>query len=1062
MAAIAVPASAQSCTVNATTDSGATGDILYCVNQANAGNSTTFTITFDPSLNGQTITLNSTLTLSANSGVTTNIQGPGANQLTISGGNAVQVFVITSGTVNISGLTITNGATNNTGGGILNVSTLTVSNSAFVNNVSGGLGGAIENEGTLTVTGSTFNGNSAPLGGAIDVSGSSTTTITNSTFTGNTAYVEGGAVSVQSPGTAAVSNSTVSGNVGELYGGGIFNASVLTLIDSIVAGNTTGFTPGDDCDSCGAQSSFNLIGTPYDVINPQLATLGNYGGATQTMLPLPGSPAFCVGTSSLPSPLILPATDQRGFPRANTTYSGFNHNTPCVDVGAIQTNYQSIQFANSGGAYVVQTGDYFGQLGVTPPSTPAPIVSVTENGQNLGGVPVTLTYGAPPSLPAPGGLGPVTTVAGTGATFSSLVAYFPGAYTLAASLTLFTPQGGQPVSITTNPSASLTATGQPTVTTLNQLGSFIVGSSLVFQGTVGPIFVSGNNPNIPGTLSIYNGANPIGQAAFLLKGFTQAPFAVAVNNIYLPPGTYPITVVWNGTLNYYASSSATGTLTVTQDGVNITVGSSANPSTYGQPIILTATVTPAAFYNLYPTGAVQFTDTTTNTTLGISALNGSQQASISLPYGLSAGTHQIEAFYLGDVNFRSQELLLSQVVNPATNTVTFTSPPPASAEYGASFTVAASGLGTGAITYTSDGVVCANSGATYTMIAGSGTCTVTATQAADTNYQSGSMSGSVVARNAISTLSVALTGGTNPSLYGQPVTFTAIITSDTGMVKRQTRRKTGVRPDDLGGTATWSANTGCKASRFQGYPGTATCTTSVLPVGSDTITANYSGDANHNGASGSAALDVALPTTVGISPPLLSFGNVGVDTRSVAKALTLTNTGSSTLYVTSAAASGDFGISTSACAILPAGRHCKVEVYFLPTQTGALTGTLTLTDNAANSPQMVVLSGTGFENAKLAPASETYRPQDVGVSSPPKTFTLSNKEAAPLSNIHITTSGDFAVVATSCGGSLAAEDSCWISVTFTPTATGTRTGQLSVSDSANNSPQTSNLTGTGK
>src|SRR5208283_4695526 len=93
-----------------------------------------------------------------------------------------------------------------------------------------------------------------------------------------------------------------------------------------------------------------------------------------------GSPAFCVGTSSLPSPLTLPSTDQRGFPRTNTTYSGFDSSTPCVDVGAVQTNYQSIQFTNSGGSYNVQTGDSFGQLGVIPPSTAAPIVSVTENG----------------------------------------------------------------------------------------------------------------------------------------------------------------------------------------------------------------------------------------------------------------------------------------------------------------------------------------------------------------------------------------------------------------------------------------------------------------------------------------------------------------------------------------------------------------------------------------------------------------------------------------------------------------------------------------------------------
>jgi hypothetical protein len=60
------------------------------------------------------------------------------------------------------------------------------------------------------------------------------------------------------------------------------------------------------------------------------------------------------------------------------------------------------------------------------------------------------------------------------------------------------------------------------------------------------------------------------------------------------------------------------------------------------------------------------------------------------------------------------------------------------------------------------------------------------------------------------------------------------------------------------------------------------------------------------------------------------------------------------------------------------------------------------------------------------------------------------------------TTGDFAVSATTCTPSLPAKGKCKISVTFTPQATGTRTGQLNVSDSADTSPQTASLTGTGK
>src|SRR5215472_6191924 len=92
-----------------------------------------FTISFQQSLSGQTITLSSTLTLTnTTSGVTIYIQGSGANLLTISGNNALQVFSISAGTtVNIPSLTIANGnaALPNAGGGIFSRDTLTVSNS---------------------------------------------------------------------------------------------------------------------------------------------------------------------------------------------------------------------------------------------------------------------------------------------------------------------------------------------------------------------------------------------------------------------------------------------------------------------------------------------------------------------------------------------------------------------------------------------------------------------------------------------------------------------------------------------------------------------------------------------------------------------------------------------------------------------------------------------------------------------------------------------------------------------------------------------------------------------
>ena len=225
-------------------------------------------------------------------------------------------------------------------------------------------------------------------------------------------------------------------------------------------------------------------------------------------------------------------------------------------------------------------------------------------------------------------------------------------------------------------------------------------------------------------------------------------------------------------------------------------------------------------------------------------------------------------------------------------------------------------------------------------------------------------------------------------------------------------------------------------------------------------------------ADGGAYADgTVFSLSVGLSPPFprvtlsttsLGFGNQVIDTTSAAKTVTVANTGSVTLDISSTTASANFAISAKTCgATLAVGKNCKVSVTFTPTVLGKVTGTLTLTDNAPNSPQALPLSGTGVEPATLAPASATYAAQAVGTTSPAKTFTLANNQTVVLTSIAISTTGDFAVSTTTCTTSLAAKSKCTISVTFTPTETGTRTGELNVSDSASNSPQTMALTGTG-
>jgi hypothetical protein len=247
---------------------------------------------------------------------------------------------------------------------------------------------------------------------------------------------------------------------------------------------------------------------------------------------------------------------------------------------------------------------------------------------------------------------------------------------------------------------------------------------------------------------------------------------------------------------------------------------------------------------------------------------------------------------------------------------------------------------------------------------------------------------------------------------------------------------------------------------------TATATVNgIAPVAAGThyVDASYAGDRNYSTVtSGTIPLLGGLPP-VGVSPTSLRFGNEAVGTTSPAKAVTLKNTSTATLDISSITPSGDFVISANTCGATLAGKKsCKVSITFTPMALGELTGVLTFTDNAANSPQTVPLSGTGVEPATLTPASAVYATQGVGTTSAAKTFTLTNNQLVDLSGIAISTTGHFAVSATTCEGSLNAKAKCTISVTFTPTETGTQTGQLIVQDSARNSPQTSNLKGTGK
>src|SRR5258708_28821159 len=147
---------------------------------------------------------------------------------------------------------------------------------------------------------------------------------------------------------------------------------------------------------------------------------------------------------------------------------------------------------------------------------------------------------------------------------------------------------------------------------------------------------------------------------------------------------------------------------------------------------------------------------------------------------------------------------------------------------------------------------------------------------------------------------------------------------------------------------------------------------------------------------------------VTLSPSSLSFPSQPLNTTSVSQAVTLMNTGSAALSITSIAASTQFG-QTNNCPISPStlavNASCTINVTFTPTATGAQSGSITITDSAVGSPQQITLTGTGASGGSVqltpATASLTANQQQqftatvTGSSNTAVTWSMNPQAGAP-------------------------------------------------------------------
>lgn len=216
-----------------------------------------------------------------------------------------------------------------------------------------------------------------------------------------------------------------------------------------------------------------------------------------------------------------------------------------------------------------------------------------------------------------------------------------------------------------------------------------------------------------------------------------------------------------------------------------------------------------------------------------------------------------------------------------------------------------------------------------------------------------------------------------------------------------------------------------------------------------------------------------LMAQVSVAPTSLNWVSVPVGGKGGQKVVTLTNSGTTAITISSigftGADPGDFEIFSKTCgSSLAASSSCTANILFAPITTGNLSATLKFTDSASNSPQSVALTGYGTPvsgTVTVSPTSHSFGSINVGSSSAAFGVTLSNGTASSItiSSVAIsgTNAGDFSISSKSCGSSLAASGTCSASVVFKPAASGTRSATLSFTDSGTGSPQKVALSGTG-
>ena len=221
------------------------------------------------------------------------------------------------------------------------------------------------------------------------------------------------------------------------------------------------------------------------------------------------------------------------------------------------------------------------------------------------------------------------------------------------------------------------------------------------------------------------------------------------------------------------------------------------------------------------------------------------------------------------------------------------------------------------------------------------------------------------------------------------------------------------------------------------------------------------------GYTSSHQAQTSVSLNLDVAPASLNLGNVMVSHPSPAQTILVSNNSTGAVTVSNISVSGPFAFTGNSMPMtLKAGQSLPLNVTFTPNSPGTASGSLTITSTAANSPSLVSLKGTGMSTSgpldlTITPTSLNFGTATVSHSSPTQTILVSNNSSGSITVKGVNVSGPFASAGNTLPATLNTGQSVTLNVTFTPTASGAASGNLTIASTAGNSPSVVTLTGTG-